>query len=265
MWNGGKNTLKEINGTQIESLEELPQEPSNSILISIPYLEYSQTDLEKLQLYLGNGGTLLLMDDYGFGNEVLAYLGVEARFSGKPLLDPLFCYANSNLPKITDFSADIKEQGIDLIVLNHATALSNVPVENILARSSPSSFLDINDNGFQEKNEPALPQPVAARIPKGKGTIILITDPSLLINSMINRYDNLKFIKVILNLSEPSPNVLFDTARLAETPLDAAKNTLGKFRDFLAKPYPSLALVGVVFVTVSLTLLRRGGTVGRQL
>ncbi len=262
-WNGIKSTLKEINGRTVGSMSQLPSSPQNSVLITVPALVYNQPDLEKMKSYVENGGTLLLADDYGFGNGILAYLGVATRFNGAPLLDPLFCYKNPSFPKITDFSPDIISQDITQVVFNHATALDNVPEEYGLAWSSPTSFLDTNGDGKQGADETATRRPVAARIPIGKGFLVLVADPSILINTMANRYDNLAFIKSIIKW-DTTQNVMFDQSHLSAAPLDTSKKGLINARDWFAQPYPTLAIIGIIFISVSLLLLRTGGSLGRQ-
>jgi hypothetical protein len=265
LWNGIKTTLKEIAGTPISSLEELHEDSTGAILISMPYLAYEPSDLEKVKVFINNGGTLFLLDDYGFGNEVLAYLGIAARFDGNMLMDPLFCYNDPSFPKITSFSSDFAEQNISQVILNHATVLNNVPVEYALAWSSPTSFIDTNGNEKQDKNEASASYAVAAKIRVGQGTLFLFSDPSILINSMISLYDNSKFVEDILKTKSDTTAVFFDASHLTKTPLDAAKSSLLEFRDFLAKPYPVLAVISIVFVIVYLLILRTGGSIGRQL
>ena len=117
MWNGIRNFSSEFNADNIESLGELPDVAEETALMAIPYLDYNNEELSQLKRFVEDGGTLLLMDDYGYGNSVLAYLGVSVRFTNKPLLDPLFCYKNQWLPRITDLAPRVKESGIDVIVL----------------------------------------------------------------------------------------------------------------------------------------------------
>ena len=80
-----------------------------------------------------------MMDDYGYGNSVLAFLGVGVRFTNEPLLDPLFCHKNQWLPKIVDFAPEVDESGIGVIVLNHATSLTSLEQGEIIAWSSSTS------------------------------------------------------------------------------------------------------------------------------
>ena len=117
---------------------------------------------------------LVVLDDYGFGNTVLNHLGLEARFAGSQLLDPLFNYKNENLPKITDFAPGPATSGVESIVFNHATSLDNIPQSQVIAWSSPFSFLDENQNGYWDGEETKGSFPVVAEFDMGKGDFILL-------------------------------------------------------------------------------------------
>jgi hypothetical protein len=54
----------------------------------------------------------------------------------------------------------------------------------VIAQSSFFSYLDINQNGKHDENEPTGPFPVAVLVPYGPGELLVISDSSILINSM---------------------------------------------------------------------------------
>ncbi len=262
MWNGIKNFIEEFDAENIDSTETIPDLPEKSVLISIPYLEYTDEDLAEIQEYVGGGGTLLLMDDYGFGNEILTYLGLGIRFSNKPLLDPLICYKNQWMPKITDFPKEITDESVEVVILNHATAILYTEGVEVLAYSSEASYLDINENETRDADEPADAFPVAARINAGKGTIILVSDPSVLISSMIERDDNHLFIKYLLHLHDEPEEILVDRSHLSKTPLDVSKIRLAGTREFISSPYTLVGVLALIFVVISRYTFRKGEAVG---
>jgi hypothetical protein len=208
MWNGIKNFSSEFNATNIDTLDDLPESPDGSILVVIPYLEYSNEELAKIEGFVDRGGILLLMDDYGYGNSVLGYLGVSPRFTNKPLLDPLFCYKNQYIPRITDFITEIKQSNIDVIMLNYATTLDNVMEAEAIAWSSSASFLDLNENGSQDQAEPKGPFPVAVEYQLGKGRLAIISDPSIVINTMVDRDNNYDFITYLIRYKQQSGGII---------------------------------------------------------
>lgn len=261
-WNGIKRFCNEFNADTIESLDELPGPSEKATLVAIPYLEYSDEELSKLERFVYDGGTLLLMDDYGYGNSVLAYLGLNVRFTNRPLLDPLFCHKNQWLPRVTDLAPEVKESGIDVIVLNHATSLTNVAQPEVLAWSSITSFLDTNENESRDESEPKGPFPVAAVVHCGKGKVAIVSDPSIIINSMVGRDDNYGLVRYLIIDKGEQQRVLIDGSHLTKTPLDVSKTRLADAREVLSTPYPLLGFVALIFVVVTKYTLKIGETSG---
>ena len=232
-------------------------------MISIPYTPYKSADLAAYKSFIGNGGTLILMDDFGYGNSVLEYLNIDCRFSGAPLLDPWFCYKNQWFPEVTDFSAAINKD-VQEIVLNHGTALINTDNTEELAWSSSSSFLDQNGNETWDEGEIKGPLPVAAKVHFQAGTIILVADPSILINDMLVKDDNLLFIKSLIGTETNGKQVLVDTTHLVKDPMEITKSRLVEIKGVLSQPDVVLGIVSLIFILISIYMLKMGGSIGRK-
>ncbi len=254
MWNGISRFSRDYHATNVDSLAP-SQMPDSGTLVAVPYLSYSVTDLEAIRAFVEKGGTLLLMDDFGYGNTVLEYLGIPERFSHQPLLDPLFCYKNPALPLITDFTPAIP--GVKEVLMNHASTLVSVPEEAVVARSSSSSFLDLNGNSVYDEGEPKGPFAVAAKVKVGDGIVALVSDPSTAINSMVSRFDNRAFIDALSANAAGGPFV-FDTSHLAKAPLDVSKTKLTNLRNWFANPYIVVVLTAIVFALAG-TAMYKGG------
>lgn len=84
-WNGISTFSNLAKATSLSSLTDLPSTAKGTALILVPYEPFSQSEIAQLQAYVSNGGTLVLMDDYGYGNQVLGGLGLNMRFSGQTL------------------------------------------------------------------------------------------------------------------------------------------------------------------------------------
>ncbi len=262
MWNGLKEFGNELSAVQIDSLDDLSNAPENSVLVAIPYLDYTSQEMGKIKRFVDNGGTLLLMDDYGYGNSVLAHLGVSVRFSNKPLLDPLFSYKNQYLPRITDFAPGVKENGIGVIMLNHATTLNNVAKPESVAWSSEASFLDTNDNGSLDQGEPKGPFTVAALLRLGKGKLAIVADPSVIINTMVGRDDNYAFIRYLTGSTSGEKRIMVDRSHLTKAPLDVSKTRLLGAREVISSPYALVGITAMVFVVISRYILKKGEIFG---
>ncbi len=245
-WNGISNLNEQKNVTPTNSFDNLPSSSSGTTLLIVPYEQFTNTELEQLKNYAATGGTIVILDDYGFGNQVLNSLGLKLKFTGQTLLDPLFEYKNQQLPKITDFTNLPTNASISSIVLNHATTLQDTSSATIIASSSTFSYQDSNNNQELDTNEPKGPLPVVASEKLGQGFVIAVADPSILINNMISIDDNANFIDEIINLQGPVNQIFIDQNHLPNSPLDTAKSDMAFVYNLVASPIGTLTLIAVV-------------------
>ncbi len=248
-WNGTRDICSRCSVSHVDSLSSLPP-PQGSTLILIPYLQFSSAELEMLSSFVNGGGTLILADDYGHGNQILEYLKLRPRFSGQPLLDPLANYKNQWFPQISHLKPSSTTTNTGRLVFNHATCLTDVEAADVLALSSSFSFLDLNGNQKREDDEPAGPLPVISQHKLGSGQITLISDPSLFINCMGTTEGDRKFIQNIA--ATGSANLLIDQSHLPPSNLHRTKDLLAYLRDFLITPPGTL---GLVILALAVTLM----------
>ena len=260
-WNGSSELGSYQTLTPLETLADLPAVPEGTTLILIPYIRLTSSELEDVMRFVTGGGVLVLADDYGYGNHVLSYLGIEARFSGEALLDPLFSYKNEQLPRIFKLSLDSVTDGVDSLVLNHATSLTDVEAGDVLALSSSFSYLDLNDNQKWDEEEPTGAMPVISDHDLSSGRVILISDPSIFINSMGTLEDNYGIIENIAGVS--SSRLFLDQSHLPYSDLHKTKDLLTDVRGVLTTPAGTLALVAVLLIIILRPMWhRKGGEIG---
>lgn len=247
-WNGTWDINASYPALPLESLSDLPLSPQGATLILIPYLSCTTTELEQINSFVNRGGTLILADDYGYGNQILEHLGLKARFSGQILLDPLVNYKNKRLPRIFHLESSPLTSGTESLVFNRATCLVSVETANTLALSSSFSFLDLNSNQIWDDGEPTGPLPVICRHNLGSGQVILVSDPSLFINSMESIEGNDKFVQ---NIAATATTSLFiDQSHLPTSDLHQTKNLLTKARYALATPLGTSGLVIIALMAL---------------
>ena len=244
-WNGTQDMSISYPTTPMKSLSELALAPKGSTLILIPYLEFTTVELVEVKDFVIQGGTLILADDYGYGNQVLGHLELKARFSGKTLLDPLSNYKNKWFPRVPHLKPGPFTSNTDNLVFNHATCLKNVEADDVLAQSSLFSFLDLNDNQSWDDGEPTGPLPVISQHKLGSGQVVLLPDPSIFINSMEGMGGNNNFIE---NIAATTSNLLIDQSHLPPSNLHQSKNLLGHIHGFLVTPSGTSGLVIVVLI-----------------
>jgi len=256
-WNGLKTFADRSGAELLDSLDDLPKRSQGTSLVLVPYLPYTAGELDSIGTYLSNGGTVVLMDDFGDGNQVLEYLGVDVRFSQNVLLDPLFNYKSKWLPEVDDFAPGLVTEEVETVVLNHATTLSGVAEADALAWSSRFSYLDINGDSTWQEDEPKGAFTVAALLEVQGSYVAVVADPSVLINSMEDIGNNYAFVQHIAAVDSPQPRILIDQSHLPEAALDQAKSTLSTVRDALSSPAAASVLMVVLLVIVLRPLWRR--------
>jgi hypothetical protein len=252
-WNGLGDFGKEFHATPLESLAALPQDVESSVLLLIPYSKPTEADVARLRAYLEGGGVLILADDYGYGNTVLEGLGVSVRFSGAPLLDPLFNYRTLYFPLATTLEPSALTAEVSSLALNYASTLEGEGL-NAMALSSPFSYLDLNNDGNRDNSEPGGPLPVAGQIMVGTGHLILLADPSIFINTMLTAEDNQQFVRNLMGSAGPDPHLLVDQAHIPSSRLDQGKAALVSIRNFVAQP----AILVTLTIVLAFTLLAPG-------
>ncbi|WP_258083294.1 DUF4350 domain-containing protein [Thermococcus thermotolerans] len=162
-----------------------------TLVVVGPDVGFSSGEVEELKSFLEKGNTLLLADDFGTGNQLLEGLGLKVRLSKKPVLSLTYS-KNADFPVTMDVRDPELAKGVSLLVMSRPSAILNV--QNALVYTSNASMLGGTYGAF----------PVVVRIPYGKGTIILVSDPDIFTNSLYR--ENEPFLK---NLVEGLPKKTF--------------------------------------------------------
>ncbi len=243
-WNGMRMAREQFGIRAVSSLERLPSQPRGTSLVVIPALPLSPIDLDRLTQYAQRGGVLIVMDNIGFANPLLAHLGIEARLNGKPLMDPLFNFKTPRLPKITDLTGPTAN-GVASLIFNHPTVISNPAGMAVLGRSSQVSLLDTGEKERYDADTPIGPFTVAASQRIGDGSLVLISDSSLLLNSMLELGDNRRFLHNLFRLAGEGAQIYLDEVHLPREPLDVAKYGLARVRSALGTPLIAMTLAAM--------------------
>lgn len=169
--------------------------PEASVIILLgPREPFDNEELNYLRSFLQNGGRLLLADDFGSGNQILAGINATTRFSGKLLLDLSF-EKNASFVTVYEFPqpTHMFVNNVSSVLLNYPSSLQVGRNTTVIARSSSMSWLDATENGVYDSNEAQGPFPVLAIEKIGAGELILCSTPSIMINSMRDHADNRNF------------------------------------------------------------------------
>ena len=231
-WNGASDakTLASSDGyttSSVLALSEIGTSGHGVLFMLNPNssVGFSASDASTLQSFVRNGGVLVLANNFGNGNAVLSGLGVlgEARFNGSLLEDNVSKGVDAALPLITDVTASGLTAGVHELYFNYGTALdvsgTNVTV---LARSAPTSYLLAPGGGNATVNATTGAHPVLATLDYGNGRIVLLSDPSVFSNDMLDQADNQQLLtSMFANLTggNTAVPIMFDESHFASPPV----------------------------------------------
>lgn len=234
--------------TNRENIQKTTITPTQSTLIIIgPTKQYSPIETKNIEKFLKNGGRVILADDYGSGNDLLKKLNTSARFSNHILKDPLFKLKNSKLPTVNTIKKTDLTENISSIGLNYGTILENLGNETkILALSSKNSYIADNAEANYEQNIGVGPFPVIAKIGMSDGELILLSDSSVFINSMLPKENNELLLDSLIGDRVP----YLDVHHWEISPHLKIKRTLIKTGNLLSIPVLRYGLLFLVTIVI---------------
>ena len=236
-WNGLSLASSELGASVLVTYDDLGEVPQPATLVLIPRLPLDDSELAGLDAFIRSGGTLVVLDDFGFGNDVLSYLEVDLRFHGGTLMDPLYCHRHASMPRVA-FTRSDPEQQSGVMVLNRATWLEVGSGVDVWALSSYFSYGDVDSDGSRGGGDPDGPLPVGATAIRGGGRVVAVSDASLLLNSMVVLGDNVDAVARYARVE-----VLFDQMHLPDGETDRSKKALDAVRGVLGGSGGNVVLV----------------------
>ena len=206
-----RSTGTEMQVAQI-GLDRINLDPVASALVEIgPTIPFSDSEGNMVGSFVKQGGTLFLADDFGTGNSLLAKMGASSRISGKLVMDLAFD-KKPQFPVCFDLRPSPLTRNVSSVLLNYPSSLViDAATTTPVAYTSIASWLDADNNGERGLVEPSGPFVIMAQERLGNGTIILLSDPSVLINGM-GKYLNNSILKqdILSGLCTGRSAVFFD-------------------------------------------------------
>jgi hypothetical protein len=218
-WNGTSSFFSDLDRNRMAEIynpENLAAHSHNSTLLIIaPHHHPTPQELTAYKAFLNEGNVIVLSDDFGTGNEILAGIGskisilpgnlssLDRRFS-----DPYSVIAYRTAAKSpVDLPTDI--------TLNRPAPLNG---GSPLMLTSVMSWNDANGDHRLNTNEDMGTFPVLAIESIGPGQLMVLSDPSIFINSMYSPSENGNNRMLIRNSVTLKDQVLIDqmNSRTAE-------------------------------------------------
>ncbi len=206
-----ESTGTDISVTQT-ALTAIELDPRTGALIVIgPTKDFTDAEGALVANFMRDGGRLVLADDFGTGNSLLSKMGATSRFSGDLVMDLAF-EKQPEFSVVFDIRPDPLTANITTLLFNYPSSISvNASTTTTMAYSSIASWRDANGNRLQDPGEPRGPFPLIARERFGQGTIVLLSDPSVLINGMRGYMDNGAFAtNLVAEVCRDRTEVYFD-------------------------------------------------------
>ena len=193
-WNGTSSFFGQIPDSQcIWDADSLTGKTGTLLLVISPSHDFTG---EGLSAYLRAGNTILLFDQAGNANAFLSSLGSSITVHDAEVRSPNMEYKDAGL-----FRADVLE---NLFGTNVTHLFFNYPGyvtggETIIQTSS-LSWVDLDGDNTADANEPLKVYSLAASDTIGNGRIVVVADPSLFVNSMLDRKhtENMAVLEALL-------------------------------------------------------------------
>lgn len=248
-WNGMSEVDAILKPKLLNSYAELPPVGRNLTLLLIgPNRNFTVDETEAIARFIYSGGQVILADEIGFGNSLLENLNLSVRIGGGLVLDPLFKERNAKLPK----ARYISDGYVTEIVLNHASIIERC--NRTILQTSSFSYLDVNMNNGWDPQEEKGPFTVGCALKMGEGELIIFSDSSLFINSMINLGSNKELLLNIVG----NRRVLVSSIHLPQTTFTIAKSAIMQFANLLSTLEARYVLIlSAIILIVRLTPMRR--------
>ncbi len=190
-WNGLSILRERTNAAIIDTrgLENL--NGGAAVLLIGPSHAFSEDDASVVQGFLARGGLLVAADDFGTLNKLLDMLGINVTITGQLLEDPLFNYNSPLLPQV---EVRIGETNYTIYYNYGSVLIVNDDRCECIGSSSILSYIDANGNMQPDPGEPRGTFCVAALCRIGGGAMLVLSDSSVFINSMIVLGDTEKLV-----------------------------------------------------------------------
>ena len=174
-------------------------EPESSVIIIIgPDVPFTGREGRFAHTFLTEGGTILLADDVGEGNDLLGKLNTTTRISGELMVDLSFM-KGPEFSVATDFRGHPVTNDLTMLLMNYPSTVSPSPGAVSIMNSSNASWLDADGDRKKGPEEEGGPFPLLTLESYGNGRLIVLSEPSLLINQMRSRMDNSRFVSNLLD------------------------------------------------------------------
>ncbi len=218
----GQAESAEADSVVLENTERYDSEPAEGTLAFVlaPERAYEGEDAERLASFVEDGGTVLVADSSGdHANPLLEEIGATSQVDGDPLRDVRYYHGSPALVIATEVSSHPYLTGVEELTLNHGTTVDSGEATTLVS-SSEYSYLDRTGTDELSEGDEIGPFPVVTVEGVGDGQVVVVSDPSVFINAMLEYEGNQAFVTALLQSHD---RVIFDASHSGGIPPLAAE------------------------------------------
>lgn len=223
--------------TLLTSYSTLASSAPNSVLVMMgPTEPFTSGEESALETFVKGGGTLILIADNGGTGHSLSistttsYFGTSSSLAieSSPLRDLDSFEKRPDFVLLKNFVSHPMVENVSSILTNYPSVITsgggwsttNNRVSGDIAWTSTKSFLDQDGDGIRDTEESAGPFSVIAVKETGDGRLVLIADPGIFVNDMIDRANNRQFATSLFDWATENGYrlVVFDLTHGGYTP-----------------------------------------------
>lgn len=205
---------EETDHIAITSPDQYADLDSDAAVVIPVTAEYDSVQQQAIRQFVEDGGTAVVAGrDPTITEPVLRATGSEINVSGSIVRDDSNYWRSSAFPEITDTADHPYTTDVDVFTLNYGTVLQDTDNAQPIANTSSVSYLDQNNTGDAQSDDEFGPHPVVAVTNSSAGTVVAVSDPSVFINTMLERDGNEQFVQ---NLVTEHDQIAIDQTNTAQ-------------------------------------------------
>jgi len=169
-------------------------EPGSTVIVPV-LREINESEYKSLVEILDKGSTLVFLDENGFVNGFLEYIGLKARIMHVKVLDEVSKVKSREYPLLT-----LRINGENYEVVAHEPSYIAInDFDNLIAYGNTSNYAyaDVDGNKYYSIGEEMKSYTIIALFRIKEGSLWLISDLDLFTNNVVELGDNTKLLKQI--------------------------------------------------------------------
>lgn len=189
------------------------------------------------------GGTIVILDEEGYSNDLLRFLGLKARIEGHKVLDEVVKLSSREYPIASLYTDNQTTRYVIATYRPSYIAIENVFDKGFTGVTSNYAYADIDRNSYYTVGEEMKNYTIVWSARVGSGCIWVVADLDVLSNRLVDKLDNSALLRMLTGSRRVY--ILVDGIELKS--LDLIKYSL--YRIFRAHGFAgSIILNAVIFI-----------------